>query len=241
MSRFIDIHSHILPGLDDGAQELSDAIEMAKRLVSLGFSTIHPTPHQKSQSYAPTRSECHQAAQTLQEGLNQERIPLTIADPAAENMWDDLFMTRWDNLSFPLYQNKKAFLIEFSLQALPPKLIDHLFSLRMKNLLPVIAHVERYPQLVNSPKALEMLRGKSALTVNLSSVGGISGFTKKRLARKLLKMGVIHALTTDSHSVIDLEYSKKGMLWVEKKLGSKTLERLLVDGPAQIVNGELPD
>ncbi len=241
MGGFVDLHNHMLPGLDDGAANLDEAESLLKRLHSLGFIEIHPTPHQKARSWSPDLEAREEARRALRERIHEESYTVNIGRPGGENMWDDLFLSRQTDRTFPLYEGDKAFLLEFVPGAIPPKLAEHLFAFRMSGLLPVIAHVERFPELVNETDDDESLRGKAALTINLSSLGGLAGWTQRRLARKLVLSHRVHAIATDTHHEADLSYALRGLRWLEKRLAPMDIDRLLEQNPRQILQGEIPD
>ena len=241
MPELICLHNHILPGLDDGARDRGEAVELVARLASLGFRHIHPTPHQKANAWAPTRSERNEAAESLRAELREAAIPVEIHEPAGENMWDELFLDRQDTHDFPHYEGHRAFLVEFPPDALPPSLPDRLFRFRLDGLLPVIAHVERYPQLMGDPALIERVATNAALTMNLSSLGGLGGFFARRAARGALKNGYIHALVSDAHSEADLRCSEQGLDWVRRYGGDALVSQLLDTAPTLILKGELPD
>lgn len=241
MALFVDIHSHILPGLDDGPPDLATSLGLLEGLRELGFGVFHPTPHQKARAWAPTREQREQATSALREALAQRDSSLEIRTAAGENMWDDLFLERQAAGDFPLYEGGKAFLIEFTPHLLPPALPEQLFRFRVRGLLPVIAHVERYPSLIGKEAALEALEGKAALLVNLSSLGGLGGFGQKRLARRLVERGQIHALASDAHGDPDLECCRKGLRWLARHLDQGEIDALLVENPKRILQGEIPE
>ena len=241
MRSYIDLHCHVLPGLDDGSPDLDQAVALAVGLHELGFDSIHPTPHQKELSWQPSQSERAEAADMLRSRLAQVSCPLEIAQPGGENMWDGLFFRRQTSLAFPTYEGNRAVLVEFPVGNVPTQLPERFFELRMKGILPVVAHVERFPEISGSRKELATIEGKAALLVNLSTIAGIAGWGMKRLARRLVRDGAIHALTTDAHSVADLEHCKRAIDWLDTRLGTDVLEQLLIAGPRQILHGEIPD
>jgi protein-tyrosine phosphatase len=241
LSDFIDIHNHLLFGLDDGPESVEDSVALAQAMSGLGIRTAHPTPHQKVGSWTPSAEQRQQAHSDLQAALKAASCDLEVGTPAGENMWDSLFLERSDELCFPHYEGNKAFLIEFPLHHLPAQLPQRLFNYRVRRVLPVIAHVERFPDLVNKPDRLEQLRGKAALLVNLSTLGGLGGWSQRRLAKKLVERGDAHAVTTDAHGVPDIAASQKGLEWLDKRLGSREIDRLMRDNPRAILSGEIPD
>lgn len=241
MTGYIDLHNHVLPGLDDGAPDLASAVALVQGLVGLGFSEIHPTPHQKARAWAPTFDERLEAVEALRAGLAEASCPVQLHQPAGENMWDDLFLERREDRSFPCYEGERAFLLEFPIGMIPPQLPERLFALRVEGRLPVIAHLERFPEIAKDRKRVEGLDGKAALTVNLSSLGGLGGWGQKRLARKLVLEGRIHAVASDAHGEPDLRFTEAGLAWLAKHLDSSELSALLIHNPRAILGGEIPD
>jgi protein-tyrosine phosphatase len=244
MSGFLDIHSHILPGLDDGPGEVEDAAQLVQGLAELGFSDHYPTPHQKSGSWTPTAEERESAAGALIAHLGALGAEATIHPPGGENMWDDLFLSRQlgeVEEPYPTYPGGKAVLIEFAPDAFPPMIEERLFQLRIsRGQLPVLAHVERYPAAAKRG-GLEALGRGAALLVNLSTLGGMSGWGARRLARRLVRQRLVHAAATDTHSAEDIGYSGAGIQWIRSALGADALRTLLLDNPRRILAGELPE
>jgi protein-tyrosine phosphatase len=237
---FVDLHCHILPGLDDGAQDLAAALDLVRRLEALGFRDFHPTPHQKASSYQPSAEQAGHAAAALREALAAAGSSAVIHPPGGENMWDELFLARRPG-SFPTYPGGRAFLLEFPAGSLPPAVPETLFQMHLSGRLPVLAHVERYPRSFGERKRAEAMGRASALLVNLGALGGGEGWAARRLARDLVKAGLVHAVATDVHQLSDLPAIAAGMRWLSSRLGEGTARRLLRDAPQRIIAGELPE
>lgn len=237
----VDLHCHILPGIDDGPADAPAALELVQGLEHLGFMDFYPTPHQKHGSWAPDASTRDRAADALRAALEEASSRARVHPPAGENMWDQLFLERREDASFPCFPGGKAFLVEFQPDAIPPRLEEELFQHRIAGRLPVIAHVERYPALAGDLERLGRVGRSAALLVNLGTLGGAQGFWARRSSRKLVRRGLIHAVATDSHGVEDLPPCQGGLEWIRAELGSEGLQRLLADGPRQILAGELPE
>lgn len=238
MSEYIDLHCHVLPALDDGPADLESAVALVQQLSRLGFGHLHPTPHQYAGRWTPERSEREEAAERLRSALRAADCETVIHSPAGENMWDDLFFARQSDASYPRYVGDRSFLLEFPPGSLPPLLQERLFDLRLSGLLPVIAHVERYPEILKRPS---IVRGRAALLVNISTLGGIAGWGMRRAARRLVQDGSVHALATDSHGLADVAFTERGLSWIDKQLDSQEIDRLLIEGPRAILAGEIPD
>lgn len=237
---FVDLHCHVLPGLDDGAQDLAAALDLVRQLEALGFRDFHPTPHQKASGYQPSAEQAGRAAAALREALAGAGSNAIIHPPGGENMWDELFLARRPS-SFPTYPGGRAFLLEFPPGSLPPAAPEALFQMHLAGRLPVLAHVERYPQSFGERKRAEALARAGALLVNLGALGGGEGWGARRLARGLVKSGLVHAVATDVHQADDLPAIEAGMRWLSSCLGESGMRRLLRDAPQRIIAGELPE
>lgn len=241
MDGFCDIHCHVLPGLDDGPGDIESALELALKLEELGFTSVYPTPHHQDRRWSPTNEQADEAVNLLRQALREKNSSLIINQAAGENMLDGQFIKRQSDNSYPTYPDGKSFLLEFGHELLPPNIEKQLFNMRVSGRLPVIAHIERYPELARNIPRIMQLSSSCAVLINLSSIGGMAGFWTKRLARKLLKMRAVHAVSTDSHSAMDIEFCKKGLKWMREKLDESTINRYLIVHPKQIVTGVLPE
>ncbi|HEY3355383.1 MAG TPA: CpsB/CapC family capsule biosynthesis tyrosine phosphatase [Polyangia bacterium] len=239
MSRdgFVDLHSHVLPGVDDGARGLPDALSMLAALRELGFSVVCATPHQKAGTFTADRAQIAAALGDVRRAVAVD-LPGLEVRLGAENYWDEWFYDRSRDLSLPAYDGGRAFLVEVTPGAAPPHLEDHLFQLRLRGLLPVLAHPERYRDLMKDEARLERVARTAALVVDLAALGELLGAGP---ARRLVSSGLCHAVASDIHTASDKSMIARGIAWIEKKLGARTLERLLVHNPRRILEGELPD
>ncbi len=238
--RFVDLHSHVLPGIDDGSRHLDESMELLQHLVDLGFDTVCATPHQKVGAYVPTRQSIDEAYATVEAALSARPLPLTLLR-AAENFWDELFLERNRTHAQPRYTGERAFLFEIDPRMAPPNLEDSLFQIRLAGLLPVMAHPERYATFWKQPERLEAIGRSTALVVDLGAIEGAHGADQQRASVRLLKAGLVHAVTSDIHSAGDVRGIAAGIRWIRKHLGEERLVKLLDENPRAILAGELPD
>jgi len=234
---FIDLHSHVLPGVDDGARTLEESLGMLRALHELGFRVVCATPHQKAGTFTATGAQIDAALGDLRRALAID-LPEMEVQLGAENYFDDWFFTRVQDLSIPCYDGRRAFLVEVTPGAAPPRLEDLLFGLRTRGLLPVLAHPERYRDLLRDEERLQRVARVAALVVDLAALGELFGSGP---ARNLVTAGLCHAVASDIHAATDGRQVARGMAWIEKKLGAAALERLLAENPRRILMGELPD
>jgi protein-tyrosine phosphatase len=237
---FVDLHSHVLPGLDDGAETLSDSLELLALLGRMGFEIVCATPHQKVGSWVPSTeavfnayTEVRGALQTAQPGLDLRL--------GAENFWDELFLERSIEGKQPTFTGQRAFLFEIAPSAPPPQLEDQLFRIRLKGLLPVLAHPERYHSLCRQPEKMQAIGRTAALVVDLGALDGAHGPVACDSAQRLVRENLAHAAASDVHDVDDAKAAAAGIAWLKKKVGAKRMQLLLDENPRRILQGELPD
>lgn len=233
---YVDLHSHVLPALDDGVRTLAEATELCGLLAEMGFDTVCATPHQKVGSFVPTR-EAIDAAYAEVKTATAGKLRLLLG---AENFWDELFLSRMPESEQPTYTGKRAFLFEIRTDQLPPRFEEMLFALQLKGLLPVMAHPERYASFWHAHERLETIGRSTALVVDLGALAGAHGRQQAVAAKWLVESGVAHAVATDVHSPADAKVAGAGMAWIEKHLGAETLTRLLDTNPRSILQGALP-
>jgi protein-tyrosine phosphatase len=235
---FVDLHSHVLPGLDDGVRTLAEALGLIARLSEIGFSTIYATPHQRADLFLPSREAIDSAHAEVRAALPEKAPVLHLG---AENFWDEVLAERLPRRAQPAYTGGQAFLFEIPVAFWPPRLLETLFEIRIAGLLPVIAHPERYAALWQAPDRVAQLTRTCALVVDLGALDGAHGQNEQRQARLFVDEGLAHAAASDAHSLKDAAHAAAGIAYIRKRHGEARVRRLLCDGPRQIVAGELPD
>jgi protein-tyrosine phosphatase len=197
----IDIHSHILPGLDDGAQNLGQAIEMAKAAVHEGIHTVIATPHHANGKFLNEAADVRNAVSLLNNELQERCIPLEIL-PGQEirvynGLLDDIY-----NKSLMALHDSKYILIELPPAYIPESLDELLHELQVMGLTPIIAHPERNQEIVEDPDKLYKLVGQGALSqVTSHSLTGQFGRKIQKVSVELCRSNLAHVIASDSHNV----------------------------------------
>jgi protein-tyrosine phosphatase len=235
---YIDLHSHVLFGLDDGAPDREASLALLDALAALGVTEQCATPHQKASQYLPSLGAIETTFQAL-DGLRKPHHPTLRL--AAENMWDDVLHGRIQTNTIPGYRDTPAFLIEIPPPLMPPNLADQLFKLSRVGRVPVLAHPERYEALWDNDELARSLRRVCAFQIDLPALAGFHGRREAKQARHLVEAGLAAAVATDAHQVGDVQQSAQGLAWIDKKLGHATTVRLFEHAPRAILAGELPD
>jgi protein-tyrosine phosphatase len=237
---YVDLHSHVLPALDDGATDLDSGLTMLRTLAAVGFDTVTATPHQKASQFLPTLAAVRAAHAEVTKHLAATGVPLRLA-LAAENFWDDVFYERWRAGAIPSYDDGRAFLFEIAPEDAPASFEETLFQIELGGKLPVLAHPERYRPFWNDVDRLAAVGQRIALVVDLGALAGYHGWKPGRVARALVAERVAHAAASDVHSPSDVRAAAEGIAWIKKKLGPDAVRRLLDDNPRAILGGQLPD
>jgi protein-tyrosine phosphatase len=237
---FVDLHAHVLPGLDDGVKSVAESVEVVTMLARLGFELVCCTPHQKVGSWVPSSESISKARAEVASALEGARVDVELR-LGAENFWDELFLQRCVEGAVPTYTGERAFLVEVSPVATPPQLEEQLFRLRTKGTLPVLAHPERYHGLCRQRDRMEAIGRTAALLVDVAALAGAHGPKAQDSAQWLVQNGLAHGCASDVHDADDARAAGEGIAWLRKKMGEVAVRRLLDENPRRILQGDLPD
>lgn len=194
-----DMHSHLIPGIDDGAPDLKTSIELIKELKLLGFSKLITTPHTMQGLYSNTTEIITSGLKVLQEEVEKEKIDVKIE--AASEYFMDIYLEQLiekeDILSFG---KERYVLIEMSFAAPSVNYESIIFNLKMKNYTPVLAHPERYTYWhKKNEKFNQIVEMGCLLQINLLSLSGYYGRDIKKSAVNFIQNGQASFLGSDVH------------------------------------------
>ncbi|MBC6491010.1 tyrosine-protein phosphatase [Flavihumibacter stibioxidans] len=200
-----DMHSHLLPGIDDGSPDTDTSLELIKGLEELGFRNFITTPHVLWDLYRNTDETIGQAGDELKLAAERAGRSLQLS-AAAEYMMDDHFTEMLRN-KVPLRTLAQNFvLVEFSFVSLPFDWKQVFFDLQIQGYIPVLAHPERYNYLSAQPSIFREIADMGVLLqVNLNSLTGYYGKPALQLAQWLIKQNLVSFLGSDLHHQRHLE------------------------------------
>lgn len=230
----IDLHAHILPDLDDGAQNLEEAISIAKEMEADGVKQVVATPHFFPSDIHMTPDFVRERVSVLQTVLNKEKINLRVL-PGAE-----VFLTR--DIGRKIYKKQvltindsRYILVEFCFEQFPLYADDVFYDLGLMGLTPIICHPERYAFFKQRFEEFQSwLEDGVLIQINAGSILGYHGRVIQDHARLLLKNEMVQVIGSDVHSPGKRRGSlKKGLMAVEELFGSKMMNTLINN--AQIV------
>jgi protein-tyrosine phosphatase len=234
----IDLHSHVLPGLDDGARDLEDAVAIARSMTEDGVTVVAATPHVRD-DYPTTPELMEAGVAELRDTLRAAGIALDVR-PGAEIAHDRLDMLDDESRArFGLGGNPRLLLIEFPYVGWPAGIADRCAGLLRAGVIPVLAHPERNPSVQARPADLDGLVRLGALVqVTAASVDGRIGRASATCAFRLVELGLVHLLATDAHGP---GVREAGLSSAIEALGDPALGAWLTnDAPAMLLAGERP-
>ncbi len=241
MSGFIDLHCHYVPGIDDGARSAEDGIAILRGLSSLGFSRVLATPHTRPGMFDNNASTIRAAFELFTRGLSESGA-LPELDLSSEHYFDDVVFQRLLAGEALPYPGGHAVLLEFYEIDFPPMIQHRLLDLRVRGLLPVIAHPERYQCLWRSPDTLEkMVDSGIAALLDVAALVGKYGRKTQACAENLLERGLYHAACSDAHRPADIDEVARGIERLRELYGDEEVVFLFSEGPRSLLAGVLPE
>ncbi|MEH7336777.1 CpsB/CapC family capsule biosynthesis tyrosine phosphatase [Neobacillus drentensis] len=217
----IDIHCHILPGVDDGAKSLAESIEMAKHAVEDGIKTIIATPHHKNSKYENPKTQIIDKVNDLNKALVKEGIDLKILHGQETRIYGEILEDLEIGDILTLVESKYLF-IELPSGHVPRYTERLFFDIQMKGLIPIIVHPERNQELIERPDVLYNLVEKGALSqVTASSLSGYFGKKIKNFSHQLIEANLTHFIASDAHNVQNRSFKmSEAFNIVENKFGT---------------------
>lgn len=196
----IDIHSHILPGIDDGARDIEESLEILTALVEQGVREIIATPHVISGVYNNTREIIDQKITKLNAALRESALPI-IVYPGAEVYCEPNALEKVHKEKLSLAGSRYV-LVESDMQRFPVNIEELLYEFQVEGYFPILAHAERYNEFRGNFNLLIDLANKGIyVQMNAGSLLGDYGSEIEKLAHKILNMGCVHAIASDVHGL----------------------------------------
>ena len=197
----IDLHSHILPALCDGSQNLETSLQMAKMAVADGTTHLACTPHIYPGLYENTTELIEQARINLQAELDKQAIPLTLII-GADIQLSPKVMRGLKNGSMPTLNHSRYFLLEPSHHVAVTDLADQVANFINAGFVPIITHPERLHWIEDHYSVfVESVKRGAWIQITAGAITGIFGKTAKKYAERFLKEGLVHIIASDAHNV----------------------------------------
>jgi tyrosine-protein phosphatase YwqE len=193
-----DIHSHFIPGIDDGAKTLEESVQMVSELYKLGYKKIITSPHTMSDYYRNTSEIILSGSEKVKQALKEENIPIEF-DAVSEYYLDYDFERKLDEEKLLTFGNKHL-LFEISYMNPPDNLFHVIFKMQLLGYKPVLAHPERYNFWHKDFEKYEAFIDKGVLLqMNINSLTGFYSLATKKIAEQMIDKNMISFLGTDCH------------------------------------------
>lgn len=236
----IDVHCHLLPGLDDGAENLETSLAIARQLSLAGFKHVIATPHVFEGHEFLDPDTIREATAHMNDALEREGIPLEVW-PGAENyIFPELPRYLKEEKILTLGDTHKYLLFELPMLDLPSYAEQVIFELQVQGIVPILAHPERYPFFSESPEILlEWQRKGVLLQIDLRSLEGRYGKGPHDLVTWMLEKGLVQLVGTDAHRGSHQSDGFKNTIdSLQEVIGEERFERWLNTYPQAILQGE---
>ena len=235
----IDLHSHILPCLDDGATNMDETLEMCRIAEADGIHTIIASPHSRNGVYDNDEKTILPVLEKVKEAVREKGISIEII-PAVD-MHIDPEVVIFFKQNSQLLLGGRYVLLEFPSQSIPPYTEEFLFKMKLKGYIPIITHPERNAIIQGDTTVLQKwVEGGAIAQVTAMSLTGEFGEKVRKVSLKMVQSGLAHFIATDAHSP---NWRKpilsKGRKVLEEILDSNRAKAMVEDIPRKILNGEV--
>ena len=204
---YVDLHSHLLPDIDDGVKSIKESLTIIKKFQELGYKKLITTPHIMSHRYPNTKDIILKKLELLQKYIENENLNIKIV-ASAEYYLDNTFLEQIKtNTLLPF--NNKYILFETTYQSEPINLFEVIFEMQSKGYIPVLAHPERYFYLHESLEKYHELKELGVLfQVNVKSLKN-QNHSISKMGLKLINLGLVDFMGSDIHKTSEMKHFEK--------------------------------
>ena len=239
----IDIHSHILPGLDDGPDTMADALEMARIAVEDGIRVVIATPHCLNGLYNNYRKGILSACSEFNWTLKKNRIPLEVLPGSEVHLDMEILNELESGRLMTLNDTGQYFFLELPDQFIIRNLVEFIIRLRKLKVTPIIAHPERNLAIQRNVMLLHDLISAGALSqITGGSLTGGFGPHALQCCLRVIELNLVHFMATDAHSPVTRPPRLfKAVEKLSVLTGKAGAERMVIEGPGMVISGAKPE
>lgn len=234
----VDLHLHLLPGIDDGSKSMDESLQMARALVSLGYTRAAPSPHHRAEYPSRDAALCAQKLAEVKTALAGAGLGLELSSNAENFFLDETLMASVGTPEARTLGRGKVLLVEAPYQGPLPMLSELVFRMKLKGVTPLVAHPERCFEFEKKGRAAELVQAGALLQLDLGALIGRYGKTAEKLARQFLGEGLYAVAATDLHSPVNAKaWVAESLKALEKAAGAKAFRELVESRPAALLEG----
>jgi protein-tyrosine phosphatase len=236
----IDIHAHILPGVDDGPRDMDEALDMCKACVDDGITSVIATPHDHNGMFTNDRASILEKTKELEIKIKGKNLALNLYPGADITMNPELPALLDENRIMTLNDTGKYLLLEPPVFFHPDALKRLIFEIKLRGITPIITHPERNETLMSHFDALyEAIISGALIQITASSLTGHFGMQARKHSIDLLKAKMVHFIASDSHNT---DHRKPGLssarLAVSTIVGEEESWEMVREHPLAVLKGE---
>lgn len=235
----IDIHCHILPGVDDGPGKIEESVEMCRIAEADGIKVVVATPHYNPGKYEFPLDRINRAKESLEEELYKNDISLKLLLGSDVSITPETHKDIESKPEITIGGDRKYILAEFHDSYVPPNWESYLLSLIPKGTVPILTHPERNKWFMDHPLAMETFAKNGGLVqISAMSLTGEFGYEIQDVTINMLENSLVHIIATDAHSVEHRPPLLSDSLKVaEDIIGSESARKMVFDNPASVIKG----
>ncbi len=237
---FIDLHTHILAGMDDGAKDLLESIHMAEIAMNDGINIVAATPHVRTQVFENRKEDILIKVAALNKELKKNLVDVTVLPGAEYRLEYDLFQQLENGEILTINDTGKYLLVELPPNLIPPRTEDMIYEIQIRGITPIIAHPERNDYFARNTGALQSYVDRGVLTqITSTSVTGLFGSKAQKAAWKFMENGMVHILASDGHSHKNRSpVLSKAWMQIQNRWGPEYANLLAYENPLAIINAQ---
>ena len=240
LKTMIDLHSHFLPGIDDGAKDMDMTLDMLRQAESIGFTALLATPHINEHTTPEILLQIKQTFQQVVAEKNRAGINLELG--LSGEIHFDAILLNWIEHDFlKIVKKKKYIIFDLPIQGLPINIEDIIFQLGLKGVIPILAHPERNTYIQRHPGCLnKWIQLGCVMQMNAGSLTGHFGSVIKQLSWKILQNQQIHLVCSDAHDTKRRTYQLQASAYqkVTEQLTENYAKNLFITNPQKVWNGD---
>ena len=235
----VDIHCHILPGIDDGSKDWETSIKLARDAVKDGVTHAVCTPHTLNGKYLNHKDDVIRLTENFQDMLDEAKIPLTVFPGQEVRISGDLPDALDNDDILFLDEEGQYMLLEFPSDDVPTYAKDMIFSIQQRGITPIVVHPERNKKILEEPTILQGLIEQGCLVqITASSYTGIFGKKIEEMSRKLIAAGQGCTFASDAHDLPRRQYQLSEAYKKMSQEFSQDLAQQWQDNARSIINGD---
>ncbi len=234
----IDIHTHLIPNVDDGADSLEETIKLAQAAIDEGIRHVVLTPHHNRYWVTNEKEKVLKLTKKVEKAINEADIPLTVSPGQEirmnEEFSEDLFEDRYLSID----GKGKYYLVEFSWRVFPSFAKGYLQQMLDADIIPVIAHPERQQPFIENPNILRELIDMGCIS-QITATSIIGGYTEeiRQTALQMMEENLIHVIASDAHDTVARPYNLRAALTAISEKYGETYSQYLIRNAEKIYRG----